>query len=700
MAADQDLLDQIAGTVADLYREVESSLVKVIADELKKGLDAPTAEVKLDAIRRLQAAAVAVQARLAKTKSVAVREAIRTAYRSGHTNALTSIPTDALVKIHAKTAMQQVPNAAIMENLAQALHRDLGRVDGNLLRDTLDAYRAVQAATAARIVTGTATRRQASQAAWQRLMDRGITSFTDRAGRQWRLSSYAEMIGRTNAQRAMVQGQTDRLASVGIDLVYISDNVQECKRCRPFESKVLRRNAGPVGKLRFEHSTRDGEMVTVDVLDTLDGARGKGLFHPNCRHSASAFLPGVTKLKDNTEDPEGDVARQKQRALERKIRREKEQALGALDEPSKKAAGARVRAAQAALRDHLAANPKLKRLPYREQIGAGNIPGPDGPKGGAVSDLVPPDPTTPSPAAKKTAPAKPKAAPTAAAKKKADQEAKAKAAEQAAQKAEADRLAQEAAQKAKKAAAAKTRALAAAKAKKAAAAKPPSTGGMRKALRHRSNQDGLDWAKDHHPPPDNLTEAEQDALRAYTGSDYEMVNKGLRGNLPTTPGDLANYERIVKGCDTAFAKSKLPEDVILHRGVGENFAKFLGASARRPDSMHALVGKDFPEDGYMSTSAGRNAAFQGEIYLMIKAPRGTQALNLMRLSQYGEEEREILLDRGMRYVVHAAYHKDDRWFMELEIVPQNWTKPADWKPDPYGDANEGYLNGWAKEDHE
>ncbi|GAA0829651.1 hypothetical protein ACFQVD_05020 [Streptosporangium amethystogenes subsp. fukuiense] len=75
MAVDQDLLDQIAGTVADLYREVESSLVTVIADELRKGLDAPTAEVKLDAIRRLRAAAGAVQQRLAKTKSAAAREA-------------------------------------------------------------------------------------------------------------------------------------------------------------------------------------------------------------------------------------------------------------------------------------------------------------------------------------------------------------------------------------------------------------------------------------------------------------------------------------------------------------------------------------------------------------------------------------------------------------------------------------------------
>ncbi|MEU8035701.1 phage minor capsid protein [Streptosporangium sp. NPDC049078] len=486
MAVDQDLLDQIAGTIADLYREVESSLVKVIADELRKGLDAPTAEVKLDAIRRLRAAAVAVQQRLAKTKSAAVREAVRTAYRSGTASALTSIPTDMLTRIRAKEAMLQVPNAALMENLAQALHRDLGRVEGNILRAPEDAYRAVQAATAARIATSTATRRQASQAAWQRLMDQGIASFTDSRGRRWRLSSYAEMIGRTNIARAAVQGQMDRLASIGLDLVYVSDNSQECKRCRPFESKVLRRDSGPIGKIRVEHSTRDGELVTVDVLDTLDGARAKGLFHPNCRHSASAYLPGVTKLKANTADPEGDKARQKQRALERKIRAAKERELGALDETAKKQARADVSDAQAQLRAHLKANPKLKRLPYREQIGAGNHPGPGGPKGGAVSDLTPPAPGTgPAPKAKKPVdPAKKAAAATAKADKAAAEKAAQEAAEQAAEQAEAERLAQEAAareaaekaeaerlaQEAKK----KAEAATAEKAKQAAKKKPPT----------------------------------------------------------------------------------------------------------------------------------------------------------------------------------------------------------------------------------
>ncbi|MEV4837779.1 phage minor capsid protein [Nonomuraea sp. NPDC049486] len=402
MAVDQDLLDRIAGTIADLYREVETALVRTVAQRLRKDLPSPFQEEKLDAVRQLQETARRILAKLQAARAGRIREAIAAAYRTGQDAATVDLPAswDPTVGPAARQAVAVIPNARLMENLAQALHRDVGRVDANILRAPVDAYRAVQAGAAARIASGAYTRREASQAAWQALMDKGISSFTDRANRRWRLSSYVEMMARTNIQRAATQGQTDRLQEIGIDLVYVSDNVQECKRCRPFESKVLRRDAGQTGKIQVEHATRDGEMIEVDVLDTLAGAMAKGLMHPNCRHSVSAYLPGVTKLRTGTADPNGDKARQKQRALERRIRAAKEAEVGALTPEAKKQAAADVRAAQEALRAHLKQHPFLKRLPYREQIGAGNIPRGGEAPGGPITDLTPPPtpPTTPTPA--------------------------------------------------------------------------------------------------------------------------------------------------------------------------------------------------------------------------------------------------------------------------------------------------------------
>lgn len=395
MAVDPDEVDAIAASVADIYREAETALAGLVGRHLAAGLDSPTAERKLGGVRALRRGAQAIISALEADSGTATRQALADAYRHGWTSALADLPARWFPRSGigqaARAALADTPGFGFVEALAGALHRDFGKVHNNILRDTMDAYRSVQAAAAARIITGAQTRRQAAQSAWARLVSRGITGFTDRAGRRWRLSSYVEMATRTNAQRAATTAQVDRLDTLGVELVSVSDSVQECPLCRPFEGRILRTSPGPLA-VEVEHALQDGVMVQVEAYDTLDGARAAGLFHPNCRHSVSAYLPGVSKPKPGQADPEGHKARERQRELERKIRRNKEQAAAALTPEATKAAGAKVRAAQGELRDHLAAHPELKRLRYREQIGAGNIP----PAGHAdrAGDLGPPNEPT------------------------------------------------------------------------------------------------------------------------------------------------------------------------------------------------------------------------------------------------------------------------------------------------------------------
>lgn len=394
MAVDADLVDAVAASVADIYRESESALVRLVAKHLDQGLDSPAAEQRLGTIRALRRGAQLIIASLEADSGPGIRAALSRAWRHGWSNAVADLPEayfpESGAGVNARLAAKERSGTSFVEALATALHRDFGNVTRNVLRNVEDAYRSVQAAAAARILTGAQTRRDAAQAAWQRLVDRGLMSFTDKAGRRWRLSSYVEMATRTNAQRAATTGQTDRLDSIGVNLVIVSDAPQECPLCRPFEGKILRTDDGPL-EVKAEHPTRDGVQITVDVKATLNQARSAGLFHPNCRHSVSAYIPGLSKLPEKpTADPEGNKARVRQRALERRIRRQKERAEAALTPQAKKAANVRVRAAQADLRDHLAANPKLKRLRYREQIGAGNEPPRSGAPGGPAGDLNPP----------------------------------------------------------------------------------------------------------------------------------------------------------------------------------------------------------------------------------------------------------------------------------------------------------------------
>lgn len=379
MAVNPDDVDDITATVTAVYRDGEAALTDLIRRHLAAGRDAPDWAVeRLAAVSSLHRAAQSVVAGLSADGTAAAREAVAQAYRTGRGSALAEVPDRWFPRSGlggaARAAQTAVPQTAVVEQLASALSADVGRRSSNVLRDVSDVYRSAVTGAVARMATTNATRLEASQQAWQALVDRGVTGFTDRSGRRWELASYVEMAVRTVAQRAAVQGQTDRLAELGVDLVQVSNAPQECERCRPFEGKVLRNGGGKVGRVEVEHATRDGETVVVHVETTLDDARSRGLFHPNCRHSVKAHLPGVTKPEPRpTADPEGDKARQRQRHLERQIRKAKQQADAALTPEAAKAWKARVRQQEALLRDHLKANPDLRRLRYREQPGAGNL---------------------------------------------------------------------------------------------------------------------------------------------------------------------------------------------------------------------------------------------------------------------------------------------------------------------------------------
>lgn len=381
MPVTADQIDDITRGTVDLYRAAEQAILQQVTRRLAAGMDAPDwAATRLGALSILRRTVERILTVVQDETAGGVRATLAGAYRTGQAAATAEVPAQLLprdpdaVRAAGVIAAGLVPRAGVVENLAAALVADVGQRHSNVLRHVEDVYRAVIAEATSTSVAGGITRRQASQLAYQRFVDQGVVSFTDRRGRVWRLSSYVEMAVRTVTQRAAVQGQTDRLAALGLDLVIVSNEAQECERCRPFEGEVLRHTPGPTGTITATNRVT-GQPTQVTVRASLDDARADGLQHPNCRHSIRAYIPGATRRPTGpTADPEGDKARQQQRYIERQIRRWKERDLGALDPAAAAGARAKVRAWQKTMREHLAANPTLKRLPYREAPGAGNIP--------------------------------------------------------------------------------------------------------------------------------------------------------------------------------------------------------------------------------------------------------------------------------------------------------------------------------------
>jgi hypothetical protein len=376
MALTGDQIEAVTRGTVDLYRGAEHAILAEVTRRLAAGQDAPDwAVTRLAALGSLRQAVERVLTLVAGRAPDLIHEMLAAAYRSGQGIATRDLPAALLRDApDLARAAGTVPRIAVVENLASALVTDIEAKHSSVLRRVLDVYRGTIAQATAVSVAGGMTRRQASQWAYQRFIDQGVTSFVDSGGRRWRLSSYVEMGARTVTQRAAVQGQTDRLTTLGVDTVIVSDSPRECERCRPWEGKVLSIGGGQRGRVELPSMVGDG-TVTVDIAGTVEEARAAGLQHPNCTHSLRAYLPGATKRPARpTANPKGYEAKERQREIERQIRKWKEREAGALDDVGKATATAKVRQWQGTMREHLAANPELKRLSYREQIGAGNTP--------------------------------------------------------------------------------------------------------------------------------------------------------------------------------------------------------------------------------------------------------------------------------------------------------------------------------------
>ena len=59
----------------------------------------------------------------------------------------------------------------------------------------------------------------------------------------------------------------------------------------------------------------------MSVYPSLTEAIAAGLFHPGCTHTLHAYIPGLTRAFESTENPEGYQERQAQRVMERAMRR-------------------------------------------------------------------------------------------------------------------------------------------------------------------------------------------------------------------------------------------------------------------------------------------------------------------------------------------------------------------------------------------
>lgn len=341
---DPDELVRLSLRLEQLYADVEVSLLRYIAKRLARGLgDDDWAVKRLGEAGVVRSRARRIVSSLQRERDKEVVRMVMAAHAAGAESAARTTGIAATIAT--------VDSEAASRALVHALSGNLSQADLSILRSADDIYRRVIANVTARGLADEFTRRAAAQAALDMFADTGITGFTDMAGRNWSLTSYAEMACRTAVNSAARQGVFDELRADGRDLVIVSGSPSCCEMCAPWEGEVL---------------SLDG---MTSGYPTLGEAEADGLFHPNCSHTADPYIEGLTKRTAvQRGDPERYAARQEQRYLERGLRQWKMREAVALDDAAAARAAAKVSEWESRLRQHITAN-DLKRLPYRERIG-------------------------------------------------------------------------------------------------------------------------------------------------------------------------------------------------------------------------------------------------------------------------------------------------------------------------------------------
>jgi hypothetical protein len=314
--ARNDISIELARSVARIYEQVEYELLRKIARRLARGATEPGwAEAKMQEIVALRAELAAIIAWLQRNGASALDDAAIQAYIQGDTEARLD-----LRRVYASAARLQADRRTTL--VAARAYADANKqtfLDSHLsvYRGTEDVYRSIIAKAAQLTTTGTITTQEAMRRALYEFTDRGITRFVDRRGRSWGMQEYADMAVRTAVTRAYIQGSVDQYQQNGHNLVIVSNSPEECSLCRPWEGKIL------------SLSGRQYNYISNSYYPSIQEATAAGLFHPGCTHRVNAYIPGLTREMEGTENPKGYEERQKQRDMERTIRQYKRRKVAA-----------------------------------------------------------------------------------------------------------------------------------------------------------------------------------------------------------------------------------------------------------------------------------------------------------------------------------------------------------------------------------
>lgn len=261
-------------------------------------------------------------------------------------------------------------------NLIQEITQLEKNVETAALRMTDDVYRQTLHRVQLAMASGSMTLNQAIDLAVKDFLDKGLNCIVYSDGRRVNIADYVRMALFTTSTRAKLQGEAQRAYEMGYDTVIVSQYGMCSETCLPWQGRVYIDDVFILWDGEIEER-ENGELwgkshYCDKWFPLLSTAVHKGLFHPNCRHSVSVWIEGRMELPkplDGQKVRERSALEQKQRALERKVRKAKRLVVGSFNPAQIKKSKKKLREAQKELREFVEAHSDiLRRDSSREKI--------------------------------------------------------------------------------------------------------------------------------------------------------------------------------------------------------------------------------------------------------------------------------------------------------------------------------------------
>lgn len=237
----------------------------------------------------------------------------------------------------------------------------MNMINSSMLSGSEQIYRDIITKSTADVIAGNKTLQQAMVQTAKEWAARGVPTITDKLGRQWGTEGYVSTVVRATQKNVATEVQEGRFDEYDIDLVEISSHAGSRPSHIEYQGKIFSRS----GKSKKYPSLKETSYGEIDGIVT-------GI---NCKHQMYAYIEGVSTKRfepyDKKESVEEYKQSQKQRYLERQIRRAKKekavlQSMKA-DEGDIQKANELIRKRQASMRSFIKDSGRTRR-PSNERV--------------------------------------------------------------------------------------------------------------------------------------------------------------------------------------------------------------------------------------------------------------------------------------------------------------------------------------------